>query len=246
MKITFIGTGVMGGAMAGRLMAAGHDLTVYNRTKAKAEALIRKGARWAETAEEAAADAEVVITMVGFPKDVESVYFGEEAHPGIIEAAPAAFEKAQPLLKAMGSQVVYEGGPGSGQHTKMANQIAIAGTVAGVCEAVKYGQMMGLDIDKMLGSIGPGAAGSWQMANLAPKMAAGDYDPGFYVKHMIKDLTIAGNESDAKDIHLLVLETVRTMYKALRRRGMGECGTQAIAAYYDQVEADAADDLDEA
>ena len=174
MKITFIGTGVMGGAMAGRLMAAGHDLTVYNRTKAKAEALIRKGARWAETAEEAAADAEVVITMVGFPKDVESVYFGEEAHPGIIEAAPAgallidmtttspslsvriakkaamaglsaldapvsggdvgaragtlsimvggdpaAFEKAQPLLKAMGSQVVYEGGPDSGQHTKM-------------------------------------------------------------------------------------------------------------------------------
>lgn len=301
MKITFIGTGVMGGAMAGRLMAAGHDLTVYNRTKAKAEALIRKGARWAETAEEAAADAEVVITMVGFPKDVESVYFGEEAHPGIIEAAPAgallidmtttspslsvriakkaamaglsaldapvsggdvgaragtlsimvggdpaAFEKAQPLLKAMGSQVIYEGGPGSGQHTKMANQIAIAGTVAGVCEAVKYGQMMGLDIDKMLGSIGAGAAGSWQMANLAPKMAAGDYDPGFYVKHMIKDLTIAGNESDAKDIHLLVLETVRTMYKALRRRGMGECGTQAIAAYYDQAEADAADDLDEA
>lgn len=236
MKITFIGTGVMGGAMAGHLMAAGHDLTVYNRTKAKAEALIRKGARWAETAEEAAADAEVVITMVGFPKDVESVYFGEEAHPGIIEAAPAgallidmtttspslsvriakkaamaglsaldapvsggdvgaragtlsimvggdpaAFEKAQPLLKAMGSQVIYEGGPGSGQHTKMANQIAIA-----------------------------------------------------------------GNESDAKDIHLLVLETVRTMYKALRRRGMGECGTQAIAAYYDQAEADAADDLDEA
>ena len=84
---------------------------------------------------------------------------------------PAAFEKAQPLLKAMGSQVVYEGGPGSGQHTKMANQIAIAGTVAGVCEAVKYGQMMGLDIDEMLGSIGAGAAGSWQMANLAPKMA---------------------------------------------------------------------------
>ncbi|WP_329886662.1 NAD(P)-dependent oxidoreductase [Pseudoramibacter faecis] len=301
MKIAFIGTGVMGGAMAGRLMAAGHDLTVYNRTKAKAEALIQKGARWAKTAEEAAADAEVVITMVGFPKDVESVYFGEEAHSGIIEAAPAgallidmtttspslsqriardaalagllaldapvsggdvgaragtlsimvggdpaAFEKARPLLKIMGSQVVYEGGPGSGQHTKMANQIAIAGTVAGVCEAVKYGQMMGLDIDKMLGSIGAGAAGSWQMANLAPKMAAGDYDPGFYVKHMIKDLTIAGNESDAKDTHLLVLETVRAMYKALRRRGMGECGTQAIAAYYDQAEADAADDLDEA
>lgn len=301
MKIAFIGTGVMGGAMAGRLMAAGHDLTVYNRTKAKAEALIQKGARWAKTAEEAAADAEVVITMVGFPKDVESVYFGEEAHSGIIEAAPAgallidmtttspslsqriardaalagllaldapvsggdvgaragtlsimvggdpaAFEKARPLLKIMGSQVVYEGGPGSGQHTKMANQIAIAGTVAGVCEAVKYGQMMGLDIDKMLDSIGAGAAGSWQMANLAPKMAAGDYDPGFYVKHMIKDLTIAGNESDAKDTHLLVLETVRAMYKALRRRGMGECGTQAIAAYYDQAEADAADDLDEA
>lgn len=287
-QIGWIGTGVMGAPMAGRLMDAGYTLTVYNRTEAKAAALIQKGARWADSPAACAAGQDVVFTMVGFPKDVEEVYFGTDDAQGAIAAADAgtifvdmtttrpslsvkiaeaakaagcaavdapvsggdvgakdgtlsimagggreAVEAVRPVLEHLGSQILYEGGPGAGQHTKMANQIALAGTVTGVCEAVKYGQAAGLDIDRMLESIGGGAAGSWQMTHLGPKMAAGDFAPGFFVKHLIKDLTIADAEAEDRDLHLEVLKTVLSMYKDLRRQGMGELGTQAIIAYYD-------------
>ena len=226
--------------------------------------------------------------MVGFPKDVEEVYFGTDDDAGAIAAADEdtifvdmtttrpslsvkiaeaaskrgcaavdapvsggdvgaqngtlsimaggdadAVEAVRPVLAHLGTQILWEGGPGTGQHTKMANQIALAGTVTGVCEAVKYGQTVGLDVDKMLKSIGGGAAGSWQMTNLGPKMAAGDFAPGFFVKHLIKDLSIASDEAEERELHLEVLNTVLSMYKDLRRQGMGELGTQAIIAYYD-------------
>ena len=287
-KIGWIGTGVMGAPMAGRLMDAGYTLTVYNRTQAKAEALIQKGARWADSPSACAAGQDVVFTMVGFPKDVEEVYFGTDDDAGAIAAADEgtifvdmtttrpslsvkiaeaaskrgcaavdapvsggdvgaqngtlsimaggdadAVEAVRPVLAHLGTQILLEGGPGTGQHTKMANQIALAGTVTGVCEAVKYGQTVGLDVDKMLKSIGGGAAGSWQMTNLGPKMAAGDFAPGFFVKHLIKDLSIASDEAEDRELHLEVLNTVLSMYKDLRRQGMGELGTQAIIAYYD-------------
>ena len=100
-------------------------------------------------------------------------------------------------------------------------------------EIIRAAETVGLDVDKMLKSIGGGAAGSWQMANLGPKMAAGDCAPGFFVKHLIKDLSIASDEAEDRELHLEVLNTVLSMYKDLRRQGMGELGTQAIIAYYD-------------
>lgn len=284
MNIAFIGTGVMGSSMAGHLMDGGHGLTVYNRTRAKAEALIEKGAAWKDTVADCVAQTEMVITMVGFPQDVEEVYFGEK---GIIDNVPAGallvdmtttsptlsqrigaqahekglyaldapvsggdvgaqkgtlsimvggeeevFRRALPVLELMGTQIVYEGPWGAGQHTKMANQIAIAGTICGVCEAITYGRTMGLDLDRMLNSIGAGAAGSWQMQNLGPKMVQGDDAPGFFIKHMLKDLTLADQEAEAKGIHLEVLKTVEGMYRDLQAQGMGELGTQALMAYY--------------
>jgi 3-hydroxyisobutyrate dehydrogenase len=287
-KIGWIGTGVMGAPMAQRLMEAGYTLTVYNRTKAKAEPLIAKGAVWADGPEACAKGQDMVFTMVGYPKDVEEVYFGENGKGGAIAAADAgtlfvdmtttrpslsvdiakaaeaagcaaidapvsggdvgakagtlsimaggseeAVEAAEPVLSHLSTQILREGGPGAGQHTKMANQIALAGTVAGVCEAVKYGKTVGLDPDQMLKSIGGGAAGSWQMNNLGPKMAVGDYAPGFFIKHLVKDLTIADTEAEDRDLHLVVLKTVLSMYKDLRRQDMGELGTQALIAYYD-------------
>ena len=103
----------------------------------------------------------------------------------------ADFAACLPLFQAMGRQIVYEGPAGAGQHTKMANQIAIAGTIAGVCEALFYAERAGLDPDRLLASISKGAAGSWQMENLMPKMVQEDYAPGFFLKHFIKDMKIA-------------------------------------------------------
>lgn len=288
MRIAFIGTGVMGGAMAKNLMDGGHTLSVYTRTKAKAEALIAAGARWNDTIADCVADAQVVITMVGFPKDVEAVYLGAG---GIVESAPEGavlidmtttspalskriyaaakdaglsaldapvsggdsgaqkgtlsimaggdrevFDAMVPVFEAMGSSIIYEGGAGTGQHTKMANQIAIAGAISGVCEAIAYGRKTGLDLNTMLDSIGAGAAGSWQMANLAPKMLAGDYAPGFYIKHIIKDLKIADEEARSRSLELDVLEDALHMYETLADRNLGELGTQALIRYFDEPE----------
>lgn len=284
MRITFIGTGVMGHSMAQHLIEGGYDLTVYNRTKSKTDDLIKMGATWEDTVAYSVKNAEMVITMVGFPQDVREIYFGENGiihhvKPGTILIdmtttspslsmeihqqakekglfaldAPVSggdvgaqkatlsimvggdnriFERVLPVLKHLGNQIIYEGPAGSGQHTKMANQIAIAGTVCGVCEAIAYGQNMNLDMDKMLESIGAGAAGSWQMTHLGPKIVAENDEPGFFIKHMIKDLTIANEEAESKNLHLHVLKTVLSMYQELQNQGMGQLGTQALSAYY--------------
>jgi 3-hydroxyisobutyrate dehydrogenase-like beta-hydroxyacid dehydrogenase len=204
-KIGWIGTGVMGAPMAGRLIDAGYTLTVYNRTKAKAEPLIQKGAVWVESPGACAKGQDMVITMVGYPKDVEEVYFGEDGKGGVIAAADEGT-----LFVDMTT-------------TRPSLSVDIA----------KAAEAAGLDPDQMLKSIGGGAAGSWQMQNLGPKMAEGDYAPGFFIKHLVKDLTIADTEAEARKLHLVVLKTVLSMYKDLRREGMGELGTQALSAYYD-------------
>ena len=284
MKIAFIGTGVMGLPMAGHLMEAGHDLTLYTRTKSKADPLVAKGAKCFDAIAPCVHDREAIITMVGFPKDVEEVYLGkggilENAAPGALvidmtttspalwqriaaEArkkglrpidAPvsggdsgakagtlaimaggeiADFEAAYPLFEKMGKTIIHEGGDGAGQHTKMANQIAIAGAVTGVAEAVRYGEAAGLDLSKMLGTIATGAAGSWQMSNNGPKMVSGDYAPGFFIKHYVKDLRIALEESKERDLKLPILKKTLKMYAAMEEDGQGELGTQAIIERY--------------
>ena len=283
-KIGFIGVGIMGKSMVRNLRKAGYEVAIYTRTKAKAEDVIAEGAVWCDTAAECAKGRDVVITIVGYPKDVEEVYFGDNgiianADPGtyvidmtttsprlavrIWEEAEKAglhavdapvtggdtgakagtltilaggkkedFDACVPVFEAMGKNINYEGKAGSGQHTKMCNQIAIAGALAGACEAMVYAKNTGLDVDTMLKSISTGAAGSAQMNNVASKAAKDDYAPGFFLKHFIKDMGIADEEALAADTRLGVLEDVLGMAKKLESEGMGDLGTQALIKYY--------------
>ena len=281
-SIGFIGVGVMGRSMVKNLLKAGYEVAIYSRTKSKLEDFLQENnVTWCDSAAQCASGRDAVITMVGYPKDVEQVYFGQEgilaaAQPGtylidmtttdpklsvriyeegtasglhtldapvsggdtgakngmlsiMVGGDEADFEACLPLFEAMGKQIVYEGPAGAGQHTKMANQIAIAGTIAGVSEALTYAERAGLDTQKMLDSISKGAAGSWQMENLMPKMMREDYAPGFFLKHFIKDMKIAQGQGFGS---LPVLERVCTMYGDLEAEGLGDLGTQALIRYY--------------
>lgn len=143
-----------------------------------------------------------------------------------------AFDRALPLLERMGRQIVYQGPAGSGQHCKMCNQIAIAGNMIGVCEAMAYAENCGLDGLKVLESISSGAAGSWSLTHLAPRMMAGDFAPGFYIKHFIKDLGIAIESAQAMGQHMPGLHLARSLYEKLAAQGCAEDGTQALYKYY--------------
>ncbi|MER1955808.1 MAG: NAD(P)-dependent oxidoreductase [Solibacillus sp.] len=283
-KIGFIGTGVMGASIVKHLLTAGHEVTVYTRTKSKAEALVEKGAKWADTPAAATKGQQVVFTMVGYPKDVEEVYSGANgifsaAQPGTIVVdmttseptlakklfnqasergihsldAPvsggdigaqngtlslmiggdkAVFEQMQPIFEVFGQNIVYQGVAGSGQHTKMCNQIAIASGMIGVCEAIAYGLNAGLTMEDVLRSITAGAAGSWSLTNLAPRMLKEDLDPGFYIKHIIKDMKIALDEAERMELQLPGLSLAKSMYDQLLEEGYGDNGTQALIKYY--------------
>ncbi len=273
--------------MAGHLLAAGHELTVYTRTRRKAEALLTAGAHWADSPEEVAAGAEVVFTIVGYPHDVEAVYLGESAaeRPEVLAAmrsgtvavdmttsSPAlamriheaaqereiatldapvsggdtgarearlaimvggdreAFDRVRPLLEIMGRTVELMGGPGSGQHTKMANQILIAGTIFGTVESLIYATRAGLDLDHVIGVIGSGAAGSFQINNLGPRIAAGDMEPGFMIKHYLKDLGIAIDECRRLGLGLPNLALAESFYRAAVAQGLADKGHHALHA----------------
>lgn len=283
-KIGFIGVGIMGKSMVRNLMKAGFEVAIYTRTKSKVEDVIGEGAVWRDTVKECVADRDVVITIVGYPKDVKEVYFGENGilanvpkgafvidmttsspklAAEIYEAAKAAglsaldapvtggdsgakagtltilaggdkeaFEACLPVFEAMGKNINYEGKAGSGQHTKMCNQIAIAGAIAGACEAAAYAEHVGLDVHTMLESISTGAAGSAQMSNVLPRALDGDYDPGFFIKHFIKDMKLADEEAADADLKLGTLEYVLGMYEELAGAGLGDLGTQALIKYY--------------
>jgi 3-hydroxyisobutyrate dehydrogenase len=283
-KIGFVGIGVMGKSMAGHLVKAGYQLAVYNRTKEKARELIDGGAVWCSSPGEAAARSDVVITIVGFPNDVEEVYFGPDgilAHAKsgtvlidmttsdpalavrIADAASkrgasaldapvsggdvgarearlaimvggerAVFDEVSPIFGLMGKNIVYQGPPGSGQHCKMCNQIAIASGMLGVCEAIGYAYRAGLDPETVLSSISSGAAGSWSLSNLAPRMIAGNYAPGFFVKHFIKDMRIASASSDSLELDTPGLDLALRMYERLAAEGEGDSGTQALMKLY--------------
>jgi 3-hydroxyisobutyrate dehydrogenase len=279
-RIAWIGTGVMGLSMCGHLMKAGFSATVHSRTKAKSAPLLDQGAAWADTPGQAAANAEVVFTMVGFPKDVREVYFGADGvlsglKPGAIavdmtttsptlameiaEAAKArsasaldapvsggdvgarnaalsimvggdegAHEAVLPLFELMGRNIIRQGGPGAGQHTKMCNQIVIAGSMIGMCESLLYATRAGLDPARMLGSISKGAAGCWSLDNLAPRIFKGDFAPGFMVEHFIKDMGIALEEAERMGLKLPGLALVKGIYEQAAAQGHGRDGTQAL------------------
>jgi len=282
--VGFIGTGVMGRWMALHILEAGYRLHVYNRTKAKSLALVDHGAQWHDSVAALSEICQCIITMVGFPKDVKEVYFGNDgimAHvkPGtllidtttsdpnlavnIYEQAlvkqchaldapvsggdigardarlsimvggdPVVFETALPLFNLLGKNVVYQGKAGSGQHTKMANQIAIASTVIGVCEAIAYAKKAGLNPKTVLTSIEHGAAGSWSLTHLAPKMIEYDFEPGFYIKHFIKDMNIA--QESARKLHQFTpgLDLAKQLYEKVASEGGSDFGTQALFSLF--------------
>ncbi len=288
LAIAFIGTGVMGRSMAGHLQKAGHALHVHNRTKAKAQPLLDAGATWHDTAGAAAAAADFVITILGYPHDVEETYFGEggiiaRAKPGAVlidmtTSSPAlarrifgtatarglaaldapvtggdvgarearlsimvggdaaAFDRARPLFGLMGKIVVFHGPAGSGQLCKLANQIAIASVMMSWCEALSFGQRAGLDPARVLESIGGGAAGSVGMNVLAPRALKGDFAPGFYVKHFIKDLRLAIEVAEEHGLELPGLVLARKLYDEVSLRGWDDAGTQALFRLYATVD----------
>lgn len=282
--IGFVGTGVMGKSMVSHLLKAGYQVAVFNRTKARAEELIAMGGIWQDTVAELAVRCNVIITMVGYPKDVEKIYLGADgiinhakkgsflvdmttSSPTLAKTiyteakskgmyaldAPVSggdvgakearltimvggdeeiFKALSPVFNTMGNNIVLQGEAGAGQYTKMCNQIAIAANMIGVCEALAYARSSGLNPEKVLRSIESGAAGSWSLSNLAPRMLLGDFKPGFYVKHFIKDMTIALDS--AKEMGLLTpgLKLAKSLYDQLAEQGEENSGTQSLYKLY--------------
>lgn len=144
----------------------------------------------------------------------------------------SVYEKCLPIFKAMGKVIQYVGGSGCGQHAKLANQIAIAGSISGMCETITYAIKNDIDPKLLVNVWGSGSAGSWQMTNMAPRALNNDYAPGFFIKHFIKDMNLAIEESESKGLDLKMLHTVRDMFQDLSDRGYSEMGTQAIIDYY--------------
>lgn len=283
-KIGFIGLGVMGAAMASNILKGGYSLSVYNRTKEKASPLIEKGAVWQNSAAELAKASDIVITIVGYPEDVEKVYLAEDGiisniKPGsfivdmttskpslakkiyaaakeknifaldapvsggdigaaqgtlsiMVGGDSVAFEELKPVFKLMGKNIVLQGGAGAGQHTKMCNQIAIASNIMGVCEALAYAKKSGLDAETVLKSIGAGGAASWQLSAYAPRILKGDFAPGFYTKHFVKDMKIALEEADAMGLNAPSLSLAKKLYDKLIAEGKENLGTHALYQLY--------------
>lgn len=287
-KIGFIGAGIMGKPMIRNLMKAGFDVNVYARDKSKINDLLVSGAVYHSSIKSCVEDCDKVITMVGFPRDVEEVYFEPEnildsvkagtylidmttTSPRISEKiyeegskkgvhvldAPVTggdqgaingtlsimvggekedYEHCLPVFQAMGTTINYQGKAGSGQHCKMMNQIMIAGTLSGICEAISYAKAKGLDVHNALNSVSTGAAGSKQLDLLGEKILEKDYTPGFFIKHFVKDMKIALVESNISELNLEMLSMVLSHYEELESEGCGDLGTQALIKYYEEQE----------
>lgn len=279
-RLGWIGTGVMGSSMAGHLLAKGFAVTCFNRTRAKAEGLLAKGAAWADSPRAVAERSDVVFSIVGYPRDVRSTMLGDDgalagSRPGAIlvdmttsepslavEIAEAArargvhsvdapvsggdigarearlsimiggerevVDALRPCFETMGKTIVHQGGHGAGQHTKMTNQILIATGMIGVCEALLYAYKAGLDLNTVLESVAPGAAGSWSLSNYGPRMIANNFDPGFFVEHFIKDMGIALEEAKRMQLSMPGLALAHQLYVALAAQGNARLGTHSL------------------
>lgn len=285
-QIAFIGLGVMGQGMARNLLKAGYGVAGFNRTKEKALPLEADGAVIKDTVKEAVKDADFVITIVGYPKDVEEVYFGDEgiianAKEGAIlidmtTSAPALAEKiaakakesgmsaldapvtggdlgarngtlsilvggpqdsydeALPLFEVMGKSIARFGEAGKGQSAKLANQIAIAGSMIGSSEMLLYAIRSGLDPLLFVETVKGGAAGSWSLENLIPRVIREDYSPGFFIKHFIKDMRLALESAEEMGLATPGLRLVKELYEELAAQGHEDKGTQALYLLLEQ------------
>ena len=280
-KLAFIGLGVMGGQMAKHLAAAGHELNVYNRTRAKSDAWVAThGGAAFDSPAEAASGAEAVITCVGTDDDLASVTLGRDgaframakgtvfvdhttvsakiarqlaveakglgvhsvdapvtggqagAVNGTLTLMCGGTEKgiaaATPVMQAYSSRIVHVGPPGAGQTTKMVNQIAFAGILQSLSEAMRFAQAAELDLDRVFESISGGAAGSWQMSNRWATMVKDEFDFGFAIDWMRKDLGLAFEEARANGATLPVAALIDQFYAEVQAMGGGRQDTSAI------------------
>jgi 3-hydroxyisobutyrate dehydrogenase len=292
LRIGFVGTGIMGRSMAGHLIAAGYEVHVHNRTRAKAEPLVAQGGRWHDAPGSLAVASDVVITMLGMPADVEQVFFGggavaagqgilDRSRPGtllidmstssptlaarIAAAATArgldaldapvsggdvgaknaalvimaggtaaAFERARPLFARLGKSATLLGPAGAGQRCKLANQIAVAVGMVAWCEALAHARAGGLDTALVQQVISGGAAGSWALTNLAPRAIAGDFAPGFLVRHLVKDIRLAREAAEETGVELPGLATAERLYEAVMAEGWSDDGTQTLLRLYER------------
>ena len=283
-SIGFIGVGIMGKGMVRNLMKAGFQLHIYARNKSKVTDVIKEGAIFYNSIAECVEKCDVVISIVGYPKDVEEIYFHkgnifDSAKKGTylidmttssptlaqklydegtkrgfqVMDAPVTggdvgakngtlsilvggmeedFKKCYSIFEAMGTNINYFGKAGSGQHAKLTNQIILAGTISGICEALSYAKAEGLDLNLVFKALKTGAAGSKQLDLLGPKMLENDYTPGFFLKHFIKDMKLANEEAIKKELSLDILKETLENYKDLEKDGMGDLGTQALIKHY--------------
>lgn len=285
MKIAWIGIGVMGESMAGHLLDAGHELFVYNRTVSKTDGLVKRGATLLKEVNDAPLNADVIFSMVGYPKDVEEVYLGENgliktakegqvfvdmttSSPTLAKKISEEFAKVGataldlpvtggdigakngtlsimaggdkkvfeetvlPLVKNFGKNITYFGEAGKGQYTKLANQIAIATTMISVAESFKFAKEVGLDLDDFFNIVSTGSGGSFSMTSYGPRILKGDFKPGFFIHHFIKDMRLALEECEKMNIKLPGLETAYEVYNELEEEVRNTNGTQAISKWY--------------
>ncbi|MDR3191326.1 MAG: NAD(P)-dependent oxidoreductase [Lactobacillaceae bacterium] len=289
MKIGFIGTGVMGRGIVNNLLKADYEVVVYNRTKAHAQAVLDNGATWADSPRAIAQQVEIVLTMVGYPQDVEEIYYGDTglfagAHaeqilvdmttstPTLAEKlakdgaelgvkvldAPVsggdvgakngtltimaggdaeAFATLTPIFESISKALHLFGPAGKGQHTKMANQIMIAATMLGLSESFVYAKAAGLNVEDVMHTLSAGGAQNWSMDNYGPRILKGDYAPGFYIKHFLKDLRIALDEANKLDLALPTTDLAEALYTKLADGfDMNNAGTQALIKLWAQFE----------
>ena len=280
-KIGFIGTGVMGTGIINNLLKHGNPVVVYNRTKAHAQAVLDNGAQWADSPAALTQQADVIFTMVGFPQDVEQVYFGDDgilanattgqylvdmttSKPSLAQQINAVGAKRgvhvldapvsgadigakngtltvmvggdaadlnhlRSLFDQFSKTVSYYGPAGSGQHTKMANQIRMAGMMTGLTEALVYAKAAHLDLKQVIATLQGGAAENFSLGSYGPRILKGDYTPGFFAKHFLKDLRIALDEADTMGLNLPATSEAKRLYGELvDDRGLGNDGTQAL------------------
>lgn len=279
-QIGFIGTGVMGAAIVRNMMKQGLNVNVYNRTKSKTDELVKEGAFWQDTPADVVANSDIIFTMVGFPKDVETIYFDENgifskeiknkivvdlttSTPtlatkiaaranelgGAALDAPVSggdlgakngtltimvggdqtvYDQVLPIFETFGKTFTLHGTSGKGQHTKMANQIMIAGTMTGMTEMMVYANKAGLDLNKVIETLSGGSAANWSLSNYSPRILNENYSPGFFVKHFIKDLKIALDEAEKLNLELPATKLATELYEKLANKGFEDDGTQAL------------------
>lgn len=281
-KIGFVGTGVMGSGIINNLLNANYNVSVFTRTKSKADPLIKKGATWYESPKQLTENVDIVFTMVGFPQDVKDVYLnsekgifqalkpgqiivdmttstptlakelGEKAEKINVECLDApvsggdvgardgkltimvggsekGYQELEPIWQIIGQSNHRFGTYGAGQHAKMANQIMIAGTMTGLTEMLVYAKAANLNLQDVLTTLEGGGADNWSMENYVPRILKGDFKPGFFSKHFLKDLRIALEESEKMGLDLPATKQAKELYeKLVDEKGLGNDGTQAL------------------